>query len=330
MVRVHENGNSARVEIWQLTAPDVGTHDVVVNFSGTSHDGATIGITTFIGVDQTDALVNASGNDANSSTASVTFDAFASDKVFGVVAFDDSNNLDIVSGTEQTELWDTFRTSANGGGSLQDATGTTTTEWTVPGNTNWAAAAVGIRSSGAVQGPLSSSGETAGDTTSAGVQTTASENRNSPQAIAVDAFGNRVVVWSDSVADGDGWGVFAQRYDASGNAVGSRIDVNSYTTNDQHRAAVAMDASGRFAVTWTSSGQDGDGQGVYVRRFNADGSAIDTNDVRVSDTASGNQKNSSIAANASGEFVVTWQVDSSDIFVKQVRHHRNGHWRCAG
>ena len=55
MVGVHDNGNSARVEIWQLVAPDIGTHDVVVNFSGTNHDGATIGITTFIGVDQADS-----------------------------------------------------------------------------------------------------------------------------------------------------------------------------------------------------------------------------------------------------------------------------------
>ena len=69
MVGVHDNGNSARVEIWQLVAPDIGTHDVVVNFSGTNHDGATIGITTFIGVDQADALVNLTSADANSSTA---------------------------------------------------------------------------------------------------------------------------------------------------------------------------------------------------------------------------------------------------------------------
>ena len=218
----------------------------------------------------------------------MTFNAQDAEKVFGVVAFDDTNNLDIAPATGQTELWDLSRRSANGAGSIQNANGTTTTEWTVPSNTNWAAAAVGIRpSDAAIQGPLSSSGESQSGAASAGTQSTASEFRNAPQAIAMDAFGNRVTVWSDSVADGSGWGVFAQRYDASGNKVGPEIAVNDFTTGNQHRASVAMDAQGRFAVTWTSVGQDGSGEGVYVRRFNANGTAIDTADVRVSDTTAG-------------------------------------------
>ena len=48
--------NNARVEIWSLVAPDTGTHDVVVNLSGSNHGGVTVGSMTFTGVDQSTPL----------------------------------------------------------------------------------------------------------------------------------------------------------------------------------------------------------------------------------------------------------------------------------
>src|SRR6187401_1815473 len=54
--------------------------------------------------------------------------------------------------------------------------------------------------------------------------------------------------------------------------LGSEFQVNTYTTYKQIDAAVGMDAAGDFVVTWsTDDGRDGDGYGIFARRFNAAG-----------------------------------------------------------
>ena len=49
------------------------------------------------------------------------------------------------------------------------------------------------------------------------------------------------------------------------------FQVNTYTTSDQYGYGVAMDKAGNFVVSWESYGQDGDGYGVFGRRFDAAG-----------------------------------------------------------
>src|SRR3982750_3870655 len=68
-------------------------------------------------------------------------------------------------------------------------------------------------------------------------------------SVAADGSGNFIVVWvSQGGHDGDGQGIFAQRYDASGKPRGSEFQVNSYTTGDQMYPAVASDSNGNFVV----------------------------------------------------------------------------------
>ena len=64
--------------------------------------------------------------------------------------------------------------------------------------------------------------------------------------------------------DGSGFGVYAQRYNASGAAVGSEFRVNTTTASNQSAPSVAVDADGDFVVAWQSSGQDGSSFGVYT------------------------------------------------------------------
>ena len=73
-----------------------------------------------------------------------------------------------------------------------------------------------------------------------------------------------------------------------------------------------VDGEGNFAVIWTSDGQDGDGAGIYMRRFNADGTAIDAMDVLVNDTTQGNQTRPTIAANDAGQIVIAWQTEGAN------------------
>jgi hypothetical protein len=77
-------------------------------------------------------------------------------------------------------------------------------------------------------------------------------------SVASDASGNFVVVWGSSGQDGYSTGVFGQRFNATGVALGGEFQVNSYTAGIQDRAAVASDADGDFIVVWDSAaGNDG-------------------------------------------------------------------------
>ena len=69
-------------------------------------------------------------------------------------------------------------------------------------------------------------------------------------AVAADADGDFVVVWQSAGQDGSGSGVYAQRYNAAGDAVGGEFRVNTTTVNEQVYPAVAMDADGDFVVSW--------------------------------------------------------------------------------
>ena len=91
----------------------------------------------------------------------------------------------------------------------------------------------------------------------------------SPQAVAADANGNYVVVWSSQNQDGGGWSVYGRRFNAAGIAQGVEFLVNSHATGNQQYATVAMNANGNFIVTWSSENQDGGGWGVYGQRFDA-------------------------------------------------------------
>jgi len=85
--------------------------------------------------------------------------------------------------------------------------------------------------------------------------------------VATDAAGGFVAVWRSATEDGDGGGIFGQRYDSNGAALGSEFRVNAHTAGDQDSPAVAMHPSGEFVVAWSSTGQDGSDSGVFAQRF---------------------------------------------------------------
>ncbi|HFD86599.1 MAG TPA: DUF4347 domain-containing protein, partial [Gammaproteobacteria bacterium] len=73
---------------------------------------------------------------------------------------------------------------------------------------------------------LTPTGEQLVNATTAAVQETSSESRGSRNAVAMDSAGNYVVVWSDDAQDGSGYGIFAQRYDATGTKQGGEFQIN--------------------------------------------------------------------------------------------------------
>jgi hypothetical protein len=137
------------------------------------------------------------------------------------------------------------------------------------------------------------------------VNTYTSSDQSSP-AVAMDADGDFVVTWQSYYQDESLYSVYAQRYAASGGALGSEFKVNTYTTSSQRYSAVAMDADGDFVVTWQSRGQDGNATSVYAQRYDMTGVAQGS-EFRVNAQTFDDQSSPAVAIDADGDFVVAWQ-----------------------
>ncbi|MFN8709342.1 MAG: DUF2341 domain-containing protein, partial [Planctomyces sp.] len=97
------------------------------------------------------------------------------------------------------------------------------------------------------------------------------------------------------------------------------IQVNSTTSNEQttslvsrgSRNAVALADNGNYVVTWSSRNQDLGGFGVYARLFDKNGIAL-SGEILVNQTTTNDQQWSSVASDASGNFVITWTSTAQD------------------
>jgi hypothetical protein len=149
--------------------------------------------------------------------------------------------------------------------------------------------------------------------------------RQQAPAVAMDPAGNFVVVW-EGVGPGENYtyGVFGQRFDATGTRLGVEFHVNEYTPNGQFRPAVAVDPSGRFIVAWQSLAQDTFGaSGIYARRYDASGDAVG-GEFLVNQTTAGDQAHPGVAVDEDGRFLVVWSGppitpvfgNSSDIWAR--------------
>ena len=125
--------------------------------------------------------------------------------------------------------------------------------------------------------------------------------------------GGYVVVWeSDFTApDSSSLGVFGQRYDADGNAVGGQFLVNTFTTSSQSAASVTGLDDGGYVVAWRSFGQDGDSWGIYGQRYDAAGAAVG-GEFQVSTETAGAQDIPEVVALDGGGYVVVWQSAAQD------------------
>jgi hypothetical protein len=130
-------------------------------------------------------------------------------------------------------------------------------------------------------------------------------------AVASDAGGNFVVVWASYGQDGSLDGVFGQRYDSGGAALGGEFRVNTYTTSNQRYPDVASDPAGNFVVVWSSHGQGPQPRwDVFGQRYDSSGAALG-GEFRVNSFTTEDQRFPSVASDASGNFVVAWQDDGS-------------------
>ncbi len=138
------------------------------------------------------------------------------------------------------------------------------------------------------------------------VNTTANSDVTFP-AIAMAPAGDFVVAWQDFGDDGSGTGVFAQRYNAAGQAQGANIPVNTTTQGQQHRANVAMANDARFVVVWEDATAGNSKRGIRGQRFDASGNAQGS-EFDISTDPDIDHTYPQVAMDSLGNFVVGWSA----------------------
>ncbi|WKN40461.1 cadherin-like domain-containing protein [Tunicatimonas pelagia] len=143
------------------------------------------------------------------------------------------------------------------------------------------------------------------------VNTTGAGNQLNP-AVAMNTSGVFVVAWSGAGgADADG--VYARKYDATGNPVGGQFRVNTTTIGIQDAVDVAVVDGGAFSVVWRSENQAsvasaGD---IYIQRYAASNNPSGT-EILVNTTTANDQVLPKIAVTDNGRHVVVWESKLQD------------------
>jgi hypothetical protein len=133
------------------------------------------------------------------------------------------------------------------------------------------------------------------------------DQRNPEVSVAAD--GSFVVVWASQFQDGGHYGIFAQRFDATGMPRGGEFQVNTYTTFNQVSPAVASRADGGFVVVW--QGPDNDIWGIFGQLFDAGGMPQGP-EFPINTYQAGFQRFPAVAADPGGNFVVVWESINQD------------------
>ena len=142
-------------------------------------------------------------------------------------------------------------------------------------------------------------------------ETTFLDQRITPGgAVAADDEGAFAVVWSSQQQDGSGDGVYVRAYNADGSPRMAELLVNEYSAGDQTAPAIASDDLGNMMIVWQSAGQDGDGWGIYGRRFAI--TQVWPIEIPVNQYTLGNQTDPQVAWDAGHSFVVVWSSSSAD------------------
>lgn len=128
-------------------------------------------------------------------------------------------------------------------------------------------------------------------------------NQSAP-AVARGVDGSFVVTWQSDNQDGDGYGIYAQRYGADGLPIDASFPVNTTTTGDQTAPDIAMDAHGNFVIAWQGDAGDGTTD-IHAQRYAADGTPIDA-ELTVNHFTALDQVMPAVTMNNEGQFAIAW------------------------
>lgn len=125
--------------------------------------------------------------------------------------------------------------------------------------------------------------------------------------------GGYVIAWTSLDQEGDGHGIYAQRYNANGVAQSSEFRVNTLTTEYQESPSISTLADGGFVITWHSYDLNSFEGDIHGQRYNANGVPQGAEFRANIDDTLGDQLWGPVAALADGGFVVTWITEYQSI-----------------
>jgi Ca2+-binding RTX toxin-like protein len=129
--------------------------------------------------------------------------------------------------------------------------------------------------------------------------------------LAIGALDNFVITWQSDNQDGDGFGIYGRAYNNGNSPVSSEFQINTTTTGNQTDAAVAMDGSGNFIVTWQGEPQGGSRAGIFGQRFQSNGQPIGS-EFQVNGGSFQTKANPDVSVDASGNFVVVYESEGQN------------------
>jgi hypothetical protein len=164
--------------------------------------------------------------------------------------------------------------------------------------------------------------------TSGDIQTnTITGNAQIDTAVAAGNAGTLLVAYEDfSGAGGAGTNIFVRAYTHAGVPLGpAETLLNSSTVpGDQKEPRIAADGEGRFIVVYEDRSGDGSGSAIWARRYSSLGAPLGP-EFRVNAATAGHQLRPDVAADYAGNFVVSWEDNSTGRSVATLRRFdRNG------
>ena len=142
------------------------------------------------------------------------------------------------------------------------------------------------------------------------VNTHTTNNQAFP-SVSNDENGNFIVAWQSFTQDGEGYGIFAQRFNSFGMTIGSEFQVNTITEGNQEKPKISMSNLGQFIVTWESG--DGDESGIFARRFDSMGAPLDVSEFLINTWTTNFQRVPAINVHQNGSFVIAWESFDQDM-----------------
>jgi hypothetical protein len=86
-------------------------------------------------------------------------------------------------------------------------------------------------------------------------------------SLAMSRAGAFIIAWHGAGPGSRYDGIYARRFGPGGEVIGDQFRINDYLKDSQAAPAVAVDGRGDAIFAWQSSGQDGDGWGIFARRY---------------------------------------------------------------
>jgi hypothetical protein len=138
---------------------------------------------------------------------------------------------------------------------------------------------------------------------------TRTSNNQRAAAIAMDADGNFVVVWSSYFTGDRSNEILGQRFDPNCIPIGDEFQINTTTSENQTESSVAMNAAGNFVVAWQSG--DAGFEDIFAQRYDPNGQPLG-DETLVNTFTQGKQRFPTVAMNTDGAFAVVWESENLD------------------